>query len=137
MSDHVTPLSLSSAIRLGAMAVPPVHGPVFKRSQGGICGACAIGAPIFALFGESAREELDSRGSSLTTIRQIFTEHWPWTVTRVTHPVRGSDSELVNAMVSLFETYFWTRERIADWIETLEAQQDTQAQPLPDLQEAT
>ncbi len=38
----------------------------------------------------------------------------------VKHPVDGRQYELFTAIISLNDTYRWTRERIADWLETLD-----------------
>ena len=112
-------MKLSEALRLGAMALPPSHGPVYARANGAICGACAVGAALFAVGSEADREQWLKVGAS---IQREMARFWPWTGDFTTpKPVEPSyDINVVTAMVVLFENSDWTREQIADWIATIE-----------------
>lgn len=119
-------LRLSEAIRLGAMAVPEVHGPAYRRgSDGRVCGVCAIGAAMFAagLIPESRRTWLP-----VSHMDPEVSAAFPLLLADVTNPVTESPSYVRAIVIGLFERHNWTRERIADWVESIEAQQDA-AQP--------
>jgi hypothetical protein len=113
---------LSDAIREGAKAVPEVHGPLFRcDSNGEVCGACALGAAFYAAAGIRKRGDF-RRDLELKTM-------FPYIVNRVKlppgleHMVFNMEAlNLDNAIIVLFEVAYWSRERIADWVEELEVQ---------------
>lgn len=39
---------------------------------------------------------------------------------RVTNPVSGNEQDLYSVIINLNDTHKWSREKIADWIETLD-----------------
>lgn len=121
-------MTLSEAIRLGAMLKPQYHGhmrgivrtqtrvpgwrgSVLKRTMTTMgIGTCALGAALDAI-GES-----NARFMSVASM-------WPWTwTTLVRNPVTGERREVLNTIWRLNDVHDWSRERIADWVEQIEAQ---------------
>ena len=116
-------MRLSEAMRLGSMVVPPIRGPIFDRTGGVICGACAIGAAMYAAGSEEDRTRWMSY--CLVSDAESF---WPWTRRRIAHPIRSEDYwDVLGIVIDLFEEYGWSREQIADWVESVEAAQASEA----------
>ena len=109
-------LRLSEAIRLGAMMLPEVRGPIFDRKDNRICAACAIGSALYAVGTADDRERWLTRSGSVEELICF----WPWTNERRMDPVRGVNFRIDSIIIDLFETAHWTREQIADWVETIE-----------------
>lgn len=111
-------LKLSEAMRLGAMALPEVHGPIFQWNvtlhpdgtfTGTPCGACAIGAALYA----AGAADYNSRGMANY---DDFAALWPWTQA-YRNPFGG---DLIGEIVARFESHGQSREQIAAWLETIE-----------------
>ena len=108
-------LKLSDAMRLGAMLGPQVFGKLrsvvaVKLPNGDTTideGTCAIGAVLEATgFEENSRQ---------------LVERWPWILNLVACPACGDDashSDVLATIVQLNDSHLWTRERIADWLDT-------------------
>lgn len=112
-------MQLSEAMKIGAMALRPVHGPLFSWTDGEICAACALGAAVYAAGAVKERgfDGLDT----LNALGRI----WPWTETqRWAHPIDGYQGSMKFLIIDLFEHRGWTREQIADYIATIEPQED-------------
>ncbi len=96
-------IKLSEAIRLGSMLGPQCYGkymrPGIKENA-----TCAMGAAMMAL------------GLSFVDMSEVF----PQLPQTVIHPVSGKECWLRNTIVSLNDSYRWTREAIADWVATVE-----------------
>lgn len=122
----MTPASipLSEAMRLGAMAIPPVHGPIFDGPE--VCAACAIGTPLYAVMGKAAYV-VQSSGDGVEAIKRLYEQYWPWTTVWVRNPAYGIAVHVVAALIDLFETHRWSREQIADWIASIEPAPDAEA----------
>lgn len=122
-------MRLSEAIRLGAMALPEAHGPIIEWGAGNKpCGACLLGSVLFALRGDTLtfKEYHSSNGFGVEGVEALIASRWPWVTTPVhKHPQCDftDETELPMRMMLLYEFNGWTRERIADWVETLEAAQ--------------
>lgn len=101
-------MKLSEAIRLGAMMKPQgFAGTGSRKCQE----TCAYGAALDAI----------SSDESVST-------HWPWLKTLYPDPVWCPVCHLscdVHIIPHLNNKHRWTRERIADWVETLERARDT------------
>ena len=111
-------MKLSEAIRLGAMALPPVYGPVFRGGPDGQpCAACAIGAALFAIGLTDMHDAVH--------FDSVIERVWPWTSQAVKSPV--GFGKAVNLIVVMYERHGYTREQIADWVETLERAQEPHA----------
>lgn len=120
-------MRMSDAMRLGAMLAGPVHGPVFSH-DGGPCRACAIGAVLLAVLGEKeARKQVNDESCGYrVAVRKL----WPWiNSTTFQHPITSCNtaSPIISTIVFLFEVEGWSREQIADWLETVEPVEDTLA----------
>ena len=114
-------MKLSEAIRLGAVAVPTIYGPVFKRNGiGTVCGACRAGATAMAAGYKPNRTGLND----WYAVDLFIEEQWPWTAQLKRHiPFSISAA---NGIALLHEVRFWMATEIADYIERLEAKYDPQ-----------
>ena len=111
-------MRMSEAMRLGSMLAAPIHGPVFSYDAEP-CRACAIGAALLGVYSEQvAKEKVDCLDlGPLAACREL----WPWTMRHdVADPVTGRHKQVLITVIHLFETQQWTREQIADWLETIE-----------------
>lgn len=109
-------MKLSEAIRLGAMLRPQAFGVSFDG-----VGTCAWGAADEAM-GVKVHPQM-SRYPNCGTRRP----EWSWTACgMVSCPVCGVPY-VASSIISLHLNDFhkWTRERIADWVETIEPQETT------------
>lgn len=109
-------MRFSEAIRLGSMLHPQCFGSLYRRldgTTGAIIASCAIGAVYTAL--------------GYTALGGITTEFdfLPWMkLVSVKCPECGSEphpSVSMQTVTHLNDTHHWTRERIADWVESLES----------------
>src|SRR5688572_15893586 len=121
-------MKLSEAIRLGAMSVPARRGPIVSFDESGhVCGACLIGTALFAAGAiracDGAWSFVDGRPQRVFPILYV-TGVQPPEPTCVFSDVFG-------IVVTLFENFHWTRERIADWVATIEAQHEQQDHQQP------
>lgn len=118
-------MKFSEALRLGAMQLPEPVCPlqVFERDKDGrICSACALGAAAFAVG-----IEYDVMEATYNNLDCELLKRWPWLSLEVVIPTMSLHGNVAFAVSTLFEMKHWTREAIADWVETLEAQH---AQPV-------
>ncbi len=111
-------MKLSEAIRLGAMATEQGFGaPSIASNEA----PCALGAArIAAGLGDHCAVDCYS----------VLAYRWPVLYRMVANPVAGRMEYVVDAIWSLNDVHRWTREQIADWIETIEAQHETPAPAL-------
>lgn len=101
--------NLSEAIRLGAMQRPQTRGTYYDY-----LGTCALGAALDAIG--LLRQEPSDRLLQLQAAFPILRDE-------VTLPVVAPDPfryDLASAIIALNDQRLWTREAIADWVETLE-----------------
>jgi hypothetical protein len=99
-------MKLSTAIRLGAMLGPQAFGRLDDATTGG---TCAYGAALQA----AGLDFYDT-----------------WKLTGVFHAMcpacadaqRAADRYRFNTLAHLNDTHRWTREQIADWVQTIEEQ---------------
>jgi hypothetical protein len=118
-------VNLSEAIRLGAMLKPQA------RSMHSQWGTCALGAAADAIgvLPELKPENSGAYGRAhLALIRR-----WPLLGTPIENPISGTSESVRDAVMWLNDHGKWTREQIADWVATIEAQHEQQAteQPQP------
>lgn len=105
-------MKLSDAIRLGAMLKPQgVRG--FLDDDGN---TCALGAAADAI----------GRLSDLLDGRFQEVAQWPFLNKPVAHPVTQQRRAMWDVVTTLNDIYGWTRERIADWVETIEREREAQ-----------
>jgi hypothetical protein len=121
-------MRLSEAMRLGSMAVPPTkqgeNTLTAFNADGRPCAACALGAVAIAA-GINDLSVLVPNEASLAMFPLLGQE--------VVSPAGGNPVvPMPTAINYLFEHERWTREQIADWVATIEAQQEaTTEQPQP------
>ena|SRR5688572_1240857 len=106
-------MKLSEMMRLGSMQVPECHGPIYRYDlDGNVCGACAFGTLLF-MQRDLGYPEMD------------LYRH-PLVAKSAKHPAcegeMAHEGKVLDIIISLFETFRWTRPQIADWLETVEAQ---------------
>ena len=100
-------LKLSEAIRLGAMWRPQAFGVLTDG-----VGTCAIGAATEAM-GLPLDDEMPNP------------REWDFVLKIRACPVCIThDPDRLNVVAHLNDDHRWTRERIADWVETIEAQHE-------------
>ncbi len=97
-------MRLSEAIRLGAMLKPQTTRAFSDRGK-----TCALGAALDAI-GELAYP------ARRFNVRRRF----PIVKQRAVHPIAGTSASIEDIITSLSDWWAWTRERIADWVETIE-----------------
>lgn len=98
-------MKLSEAIRLGSTMKPQAFGSAFKDG-----GSCALGAAQDAA-GEKIMQDLDVYWSQCQRL---------W----LHCPVCDGRDSVYGIMSHLNDGHRWSRERIADWVEFIEAQID-------------
>lgn len=105
-------MKLSEAIRLGAMLLPQGFG----FTSMAVDASCGLIAACDALG-------LQHSNAGVTELNEMF----PWMGrTQPGCPLcRNFDGFSIGGLVAhLNDSHGWTRERIADWVETIEARQD-------------
>ncbi len=112
-------MKLSEAMRLGAILRPQCVGRLFSSNGE----SCAMGAVIEACGIE------DKNPHCTVAIWNTTIERFPmlaWGHSRFVFPEMGGAyrGDLWDAIVALNNVHKWTRERIADWVETIECQQE-------------
>lgn len=126
-------MKLSEAIRLGAMMGPQVRGTFSKGNATCALGAAALaGGCRFELPREGA---FPTRGNRPATMSVIFPYEWMVIkqehVCPEPHRVRFRKPMLVSRLIPHLNDYHgWSRERIADWVATIEPA-EVQATPAP------
>lgn len=113
-------MKLSEAIRLGAMLNP---------NSTDTWEGCAVGAALLAI------------GQKFTNPMRQVCEIWPWTdrvLTDTENPMYPyvydsiSVGKKIPAQLHALHADGWTRERIADWVATIEPKENHDLQPLAD-----
>lgn len=113
-------MRLYEAIRLGSKLHPQGFGG-FRNYQGGTIVTCAIGA-----VGEAIGLDLKKNINA-----ERLRHHWPWMFqTSSPCPVCQCEYQVICIITHLNDDHRWTRERIADWVETIEPQEPL-ADPAP------
>lgn len=120
-------LRLSEAIRLGAMLRPQGFGHLFSHGK-----SCALGAAkeAIGMKGKRGKSTAWKMGQTFD-----FPAYWPWLRMAVTHPVKeyqcGPDcrhaSDAFWVVMHLNDHLRWSRERIADWVESVEPKEESVA----------
>ena len=112
-------MRLSDAIRLGAMLAPQGFGAYIHQFMGDDQTSCALGAAARAIDSQAVEvdevvEALDAAfGTLLNTTRRRCPVN--------EHGVKcGVRRVTANVITHLNDDHRWTREQIADWVETLE-----------------
>lgn len=108
-------MKLSEAIRLGAMLGPQCRYES-ESKRGDVVARCALGGALFAATGRSTYASGRDR---IATARRL----WPVAAVR---PAACSEcsyeaNDVLHGIVHLNDMHVWTREQIADFVETIEA----------------
>jgi hypothetical protein len=119
-------MKLSEAIREGAKETFPGTVAMFSlRSSSGALEACALGAAYYGRFGNPTKPE-DFRGwdgrirpSAEAPFYKQLSAQWPELLTEVEYPLGLIPGQLQKAIYMLNDNHNWTREQIADWVESL------------------
>jgi hypothetical protein len=102
-------MRLSEAIMLGHSEIRPTNWLWLEGYDDGSCAGCAAGAALWAMgHREFPREAW--------TIEEALGKHWPWVR-------KWSDSESVSFGYAITR-YF---SRVADWVRSIEPQEDSPA----------
>lgn len=112
-------LTLSEAIRLGAMLKPQGFGLTFGEAT------CALGAALEAV------------GATTQADWMPVYRLWPITSIRVLNPVCGREMLLGSTCWILNDKHKWTREAIADWVEQIERAQAPAVDAVDDREAVT
>lgn len=121
-------MKLSEAIRLGAMHGPQIFGSEF--SQDGSQGTCALGAAIIAIGAKgvpckfpdpnnNARQQREGVPMLVVTLPwHILSveQHCPDCFWKIARPIH-------RLIAHLNDHHRWTRQEIADWVETIEQEE--------------
>lgn len=121
-------MKLSEAIRLGAMKRPQAFGVLFHRREGSTCawGAAldAIGTLDKILVGMNEQQQQDLIRASFPDVHKWGMMMCPscptsWLTYRTA----------LDTLIHLNDRHEWSRQRIADWVETIEARHEAPATP--------
>jgi hypothetical protein len=112
-------MKLSEAIRLGAMLRAQGFGRLYTPATGRTCALGAAADAVGALVVNVGEYGFD-------VVRAKVPIEWFWaTKTNVSCPVRrcGYANRAEGVVMHLNDSHGWTRERIADWVATIEPQE--------------
>lgn len=107
---------LAEAMRKGAALRPQVQNSMFGEASSGRVGSCAIGA---ALEGKIGSTNFTDEQTSLDYVASLFNlPHWDLVPT----PDGNFTTDVLDTIVDLNDRQGWTREAVADWLDTLQVQ---------------
>lgn len=111
MKESERPMKLSAVIREGAKLHPQCFGSNFEYWEGHVTGSCAFGAAYAALFPEAPNDaEIPDLEEALNTNLYVEREN----------PETSEMDELFNIITDLNDQHRWSREQIADWLESID-----------------
>lgn len=108
--SEVKPMKLSEAIREGAKLRPQGFGSSFTTNANGELCSCAWGA---AHEGLSGSPEITFAGAIM------WKTHLKESKSLIKNPITGRERMLSDTVIDLNDVHKWTREQIADYIESL------------------
>jgi len=119
-------MKLSEAIRLGAMLRPQGRYCILGKA-----GTCALGAALEAAGHLDEWKRLHVLGSDKMNEFWFKREIWSdFRYSMSVHPVNSHvQAPVHDIIVELNDAHLWTRERIADWVATIEPQDEPPTQP--------
>lgn len=118
-------MKLSEAIRLGAMLRPQGFDDYWDGD-----GSCAIGAACEANGITAASRHTGTIADFEKPYDSIFKQVCPACGVKPDSS-HESAAGFINTVVHLNDKHRWTREAIADWVATIEAQHEAARQPTP------
>jgi hypothetical protein len=117
-------MKLSEAIREGAKLRPQAFGRTFLETASGVLTSCAIAAALEAT-GYDPLRPLDLNARDL--FRETFQSYWTMPAMPCPHQHKGrrprpcpDSGQVYGMLLHLNDTHEWSREAIADWVETIE-----------------
>lgn len=130
-------MRLSEAIRLGAMIRPQAYGTYFDGA-----GTCANGAALEALGILDVKSYANTYECQYRLVKAFQKTDVYAGFRKIYHHMKAcpecgatfSEFGRVDAIVHLNNDHRWTRERIADWVESIETAQETPATELQEQQ---
>lgn len=125
-------MKLSEAIRLGTTIIGPVRGVYFQFDGDNVCG-CLIGTALYAVGYKPSRARKYSFMDTYEMHERLITA-FPIAGVRVTCPICQSIGRLALIAEHLYEIHKLTREAIADWVATIEPQDEPVTQPEPSIE---
>jgi len=108
------PISLSEAIREGAKLRPQAFGFMFNKRDGVWC-SCALGAAREYVFGTGPGTATTSANDVTALAQQCDVDLSQC----CTDPQEQTFTMLHTIILRLNDEYHWTREQIADWLQTI------------------
>lgn len=111
-------MKLSDAIRLGAMLRPQAFGELVKEIAPGVFGTCAFGAAEEAICHDFEIGVADAT----CEIASVYAVYRPLLKRWSLCPVCTHGEEIAEIVHHLNDWHRWTRERIAEWVATIEPQ---------------
>lgn len=132
-------LKFSEAMRLGAALVPQCRGEYIHRWPSGVVsGACALGAVHVALADRAVlTDETAAKAFEDSLSDRILSDRWPFIDSAVAGrcPVCALRFyTIASGVIHLNDQHKWTRERIAEWVEPIEAAHDGATRDYDDAQ---
>lgn len=112
-------MKLSTAIRKGCEQHPQDSGRLFTEVNNVVISSCVLGAALVGVYGQ------DGTALSYSELAKVF----PLLEQPVNYPPGAEDfiasESLSDVMIHLNDRAGWTREKIADWVETVEDANET------------
>jgi hypothetical protein len=109
-------MKLSEAIRLNGMSKPQGFGVDSMRS---LEAPCALGGALQSVGRQGT--DPDRPGRNYELVREI----WPWLVVPDTNcPDCAGCGNVLSIIWHLNDVHLWTRQQIADWVATIEPQEE-------------
>lgn len=105
-------MTLSEAIRIGAMLKPQAFGGCHVTGA-----TCALGAAVEAIG--ALRLCVNGYMPTDDAIAALATR-WPYIDSVVSNPITGDGGDLSFVIFELNDTHRWTRDQIADFVESIE-----------------
>lgn len=118
-------LKLSEAISLGAMLRPQAFGELVEEIAPGVFGTCAFGAAEEAISHDFEIGVADATSE----IASVYAVYGPLLKRWSLCPVCTHGEEIAQIVHHLNDWHRWTRERIAEWVATIEPQ-DVATEPV-------
>ena len=120
-------MKLSEAILLGSIGSAQGFGnmSMFAESKT----KCALGAALVAAgqvpsYQGNVISKEDHEMNPYSRIRRT----WPWVQDKVKHPVKGAYGNVLPALTAIYtlnDSYGWTRPQIAEWVASIEPQEES------------
>lgn len=106
-------MKLSEAMRKGSTITRPTSGAYVRNGRTGFIEfSCALGSVYVGVEGVDATEQ--------PSISTWLETNFPVLDAGFEHPAKWSTRTLANIIIDLNDNLGWTREKIADWLESID-----------------